>query len=264
MDISEIEREKQAIIEKYGDWTAHSIQLAPNLYTIIGKEPSSGRPAHYVKVLQDFLRRPLHSLRVLDLGCLEGMYALEFARHGAQVLGIEGRLANIEKARFANRVLGFSNCDFVQDDVRNLSLLKYGSFDMILCCGILYHLDAPDVFNFLKTIAEMCRGLTIIDTQVAVEGTPNNFADRLSSPTIYCDSGKEYSGRYYTEFTTQTTEQKLTSLWASLDNNRSFWLDRKSLYRALMAMRFDRIYQDLLPHLAAKGDDRLTYVALKS
>jgi hypothetical protein len=152
----------------------------------------------------------------------------------------------------------------VQDDVRNLSLLKYGSFDVILCCGILYHLDAPDVFNFLKTIAEVCRGLTIIDTQVAVEGTPNNFADRLSAPTIYRDSGKEYSGRYYTEFTTQTTEQKLTSLWASLDNNRSFWLDRKSLYRALMAMGFDRIYQDLLPHLAAEGDDRLTYVALKS
>ncbi|MBI3796935.1 MAG: methyltransferase domain-containing protein, partial [Deltaproteobacteria bacterium] len=95
--------------------------------------------------MQDFLHQPLHNLRVLDLGCLEGMYALEFAQHGAQVLGIEGRLANIEKARFAKRVLGFSNCDFVQDDVRNLSLAKYGDFDVVLCCGILYHLDAPDV-----------------------------------------------------------------------------------------------------------------------
>ncbi len=171
MNISEIERQKQEIIKKYGEWTAHSILLAPNLYTVVGKEDPSGRPAHYVKVAQDFLLRPFQDLRILDLGCLEGMYAFEFAKHGAEVFGIEGRLANIEKARFANRVLGFEKCNFVHDDVRKLSADKYGSFDVVLCCGILYHLDAPDVFVLLENIAKVCKRLVIVDTHVATENT---------------------------------------------------------------------------------------------
>ncbi len=57
------------------------------------------------------------------------MYALEFAKQGAQAVGIEGRLENLEKAKFANEVLGYANCNFVQDDIRNLSAQKYGLFD---------------------------------------------------------------------------------------------------------------------------------------
>lgn len=169
-------------------------------------------------------------------------------------------MANIEKARFANRVLGFSNCNFVQDDVRTLSLNKYGIFDVVLCCGILYHLDAPDVFDFLVRIAEVCKGLVIIDTHVAVE---NSSDHPLSKPTIYSYKGEEYSGRYYTEFTNETPEQKLKCLWSSLDNDRSFWFDRESLYRAVKASGFRSVYEDLAPHIASKSGDRLTFVALK-
>ena len=57
---------------------------------------------------------------MLDLASLEGMYALELARRGAEVIAIEGREANIEKARFAARALAI-DVDFQLGDVRDLS-----------------------------------------------------------------------------------------------------------------------------------------------
>lgn len=261
MEISEIEIQKKNIIKRYGEWTAHSILLAPNIYTVIGKETSSGRPAHYVRVAKEFLRQPLEKVAIIDLGCLEGMYSFEFAKYGARVVGIEGRLANIEKARFANRVLGYLNCDFVQDDVRNLSSSKYGTFDVVLSCGILYHLNVPDVFYFLSAMADVCTRIAIIDTHIAIENA-NKYP--LSKPSIYSYLGEEYSGRYFTEFTNETPEQKLKQLWSSIDNERSFWFDRQSLYRAIKAAGFESVYEDLGPHISSKSNDRVTFVALKS
>lgn len=77
--------------------------------------------AHLMQILQtvsDATRQPLNTLQVLDLACLEELYGIEFARHGAWVIAIQGREANIEKARFAKDVLEWDNITLVQDDVR--------------------------------------------------------------------------------------------------------------------------------------------------
>jgi SAM-dependent methyltransferase len=252
MDDSEILKRKQEIIKNFGEWTAHSILLAPNLYTIEGKEEPSGRPAHYVKVIHDFLSKPLSELRVLDLGSLEGMYAFEFAKHGAEVVGIEGRLANIEKAKFANQVLGFNNCCFIQDDVRNLSAENYGKFDVVLCCGIFYHLDAPDVFMFLEKINEVCGRLLVLDTQVAVE---EKRTWRRKKIVVHEYKGQKYSGCDFTE--------QIAHPWSALNNINSFWLDRKSLFRAIRHAGFSNIYEDIEPNIWANSNDRITLVCLK-
>jgi len=105
----------------------------------------------------DLAHRPLTGLRVLDLACAHGYYSFEMARLGAQVLGIEGRESWLENARRTKQEASIPNVEFVQDDVRNLSKEKYGEFDIVLCLGILYHLDAPDVFEFLGRVFEVCR-----------------------------------------------------------------------------------------------------------
>ena len=67
--------------------------------------------------------------RVADLGCLEGGYALEFARMGFNSLGIEVRSSNFENCLEVKRRASLPNLDFAQDDVWNLA--KYGPFDVI-------------------------------------------------------------------------------------------------------------------------------------
>src|SRR5438034_7278681 len=158
MDAQTIVNTKNDVIRNHGNWTAHNICLHDAIYTIahriVGDEVKLRR---IVQCVFDLAGGTVEGLRILDLACLEGLYAIEFARHKAKCVGIEGREANIEKARFAKQVLSLENLEFVQDDARNLSAEKYGHFDVVLCLGLLYHLDAPDVFSFVEKLSEVCR-----------------------------------------------------------------------------------------------------------
>lgn len=254
MDVELIENKKRKIMEKFGPWSAHNIFLEGDVYTI--NKGIAGDEVKLRRILQgvsDLSRRPLGSLRVLDLACLEGLYAVEFARHGAEVVGIEGREANIEKARFAKEVLALEKLELVQDDVRNLSKEKYGYFDVVLCLGILYHLDVPDVLTFLERIAEVCQGFVLIDTHVSI--VPEKS---------YLHGGRNYWGRAYKEHdVNSTSEDRARQLWASLDNPESFWLTRTSLYNALSHVGFTSVYECHVPSESEKPIDRVTLLAVR-
>lgn len=203
-------------------------------------------------IAMDHSRKPLEELRVLDLACLEGPYAIEFARQGARVLGIEGREANIEKARFVKRALGLENLELVQDDVRNLSREKNGQFDVVLCLGSLYHLDAADLFGFVRAIGEVCTGFTVLSTHVTGEGEVcREFG------------GQKYWGKRVREHPAESTPRdKLETLWASLDNEFSFWPTRASLLNLFSEAGFLSIYECHHPPIYVT-EDRVALVALK-
>jgi hypothetical protein len=148
------------------------------------------------------------------------------------VLGIEGRESWLEVARRQKQVTSLDNVDFVQDDVRNLSKDKYGEFDIVLCLGILYHLDAPDVFDFVKRVSDVCRGFAIIET---------HFATTPSEPREW--RGKRYWGYSTHEHQPGTTpENKLKALGASLDNDQSFQLTQASLCNLLRHVGFTSVH----------------------
>jgi 2-polyprenyl-3-methyl-5-hydroxy-6-metoxy-1,4-benzoquinol methylase len=268
MNPDQIQIQKQLISDRYGAWTNHNIQLAPNLYTI-SAEPTGADPKlrRYVQIIADLVlgtgndgtKRSWQDLRILDLACLEGIYGIEMALQGAEVVGIEGREANIAKARFVKEVLKLENIQFYQDDVRNLSFEKYGKFDVVICVGILYHLDVPDIFQFLTQIHSVCNHLAIIDTQLATH-----------PETKVSYQGQDYWGKTFIEHEPNlTTEQKLNKLWASLDNSQSFWLTRASFHNFLEQLGFSSIYE--CHHPAVKryevmrtneNQDRATFVAI--
>jgi 2-polyprenyl-3-methyl-5-hydroxy-6-metoxy-1,4-benzoquinol methylase len=168
-DPEAIRARRDDVAARYGDWTSHDVALADGLST----RPGSGDPARVRRCLQlavDMLHRPVEQLRVLDLGALEGQFAIEFALHGAEVVAIEGRRANVEKAALARDVLGLERLELREEDVRGLDRERHGAFDVVLCLGLLYHLDGDDVFAFIDRLAEVCTGLLILDTHVALKG----------------------------------------------------------------------------------------------
>ena len=165
------------------------------------------------------------------------MYSVELARKGATVVAIEGREANIAKAAFAKRVLRLDKIELIQDDVRNLSREQHGEFDIVLCLGILYHLDFPDVFTFMERLAEVCTGFVIIATHTSVAGLE-----------VQTHQGQEYWGSWTQEHAPDSTpEEREQALWASLDNRRSFVLTKASLYNNLARVGFTTAFQCRIP-----------------
>ncbi len=209
--------------------------------------------AKLVQTIADLAGKPWERLRILDLASLEGIFALEFASHGAQVVAIEGREQNNARARFAAEVLELSNVEFVTDDVRNLSENKYGRFDVVLCSGILYHLPGAEGCKFIRTIADVCSRLAIIDTHVALQ-------EKSSFPW----AGRTYHGMAYGEHSTKdTVAAKISRTCASLDNNESFWLTQPSLLNLLRDVGFSSVSEILRPKSFADFADRLTFAAIK-
>jgi 2-polyprenyl-3-methyl-5-hydroxy-6-metoxy-1,4-benzoquinol methylase len=261
MNAEQLRIKRREIVEQYGDWTKHNIHLTDDTYTYNQDHPRfkehlvrrGVRLQRILQIISDITNQPLNNLRVLDLACLEGLYGIELARHGAEVIGIEGREANVVKARFAKDVLDLDNITFMQDDVRNLGVEKYGRFDVVLCIGILYHLDAPDVFHFVERMSEVCKRVTIIDTHVGINANKSY---------IYRD--QEYHGWSYKEHSSKSTkEERLKSLRSSIDNEQSFWLTRPSLFNLLSRADFTSVYTCQNPAVPTQRLDRDTLVAIK-
>lgn len=202
------------------------------------------------QIVNDFAPKPLNQCRILDIASLEGGYSAEFAKRGAEVLGVEGRKANIEHATARYTM---PNLKFVQDDVRNISREKYGEFHIVLCLGILYHLDAPDCFKLLESIGEVCAYFAIIDT---------HFAIKPSEIVKY--SGNDYHGWRYTEYAQEPTEKETEeSVWASIGNRKSFWLTKPSLINAITNAGFNSVYESQYPAWNDIPSDRVTLIAKK-
>jgi 2-polyprenyl-3-methyl-5-hydroxy-6-metoxy-1,4-benzoquinol methylase len=255
MDRDQVASELRGVIDTYGPWNAYNFELADDVYTQGSADTSAVEPrlSYFTQLVSDLSPRPINELRVLDLACLEGIFALEFAKRGAEVVGIEGRQAHIERAQFAARALGIDRVEFMLGDVRDLNAQTYGRFDVVLCLGILYHLDAHDLLPFLQSIADVCRGFAVIDTHLS-----------LHAKQRFDARGVEYWGRSYPEHDPDSTaERREQALRASLDNLASFWFTKRSLLRALAETGFTTCLEAELPVGVTRYLDRSVVVAMR-
>lgn len=254
MTSREIADEKRRIEEKHGAWT-HNLRLGEGVYTR-GPAAVAGtwRIRRYLQIVADFGATAFDKMRVLELACFEGMYGAEFAARGASVLGVEIRDANIEKARFAKRVLELDSLELRQDDVRNVSRERDGAFDVVICSGILYHLEAAQAVRLIHTLRTMTTRLLIVDTRIA-----------LRAKTSAEVEGRRYHGSLYREHAPgSSAAERVQDNWASIDNETSFWFTRESLVNLMRHAGFGSVYECHAPGLKKHAEDRASLVGLPS
>ena len=248
VDISEIRDRRDSLIAEHGPWIAYNIRLGDGFYTMDNNHVGTAEfMIHGItQAVADLSSKPLDQLRVLDLACHEGGYSIEFGLQGATVVGVEGRPANVEKARFAAEVLGLERVTFELGDVRELSEERLGRFDVVLCLGILYHLEARDAVKLIERSYALCDDLTIVRSAIG-----------LSADASYSVDGHLYNGRKYQEDVAQRA--------ASLDNPFSILPTRASLLNLLADVGFTSVVDLLNPVVPGLDDlrDSVTFAAMR-
>jgi len=91
-------------------------------------------------------------VRALDYCCGAGLNSLFMAQCGAQVVGIDISSASVESARTLLRENGLeAKAEFLVRDAESTGF-ESRSFDVILCNGVLHHLDLANAFSELERI----------------------------------------------------------------------------------------------------------------
>jgi SAM-dependent methyltransferase len=229
-------------------WTIN-VRLSENVQTIPTGHPeflSSDRRLKAILRTLDLVYGPdLGALRIADLGCLEGGFAVALAQRGARVMGVEARAVNIVKGQLLKEHFGLGSLDFVCDDVKNFNRQRYGSFDVILALGILYHIDQP--VQWLRQIADAATGLLIVDSHLAPPdddslGRIDQSIARLGPLRTVTVDSRPYSGRWFREVEGRPVDVE-RDLWAAYSNDESFWLTKESLVLALEHAGFDLAFE---------------------
>jgi SAM-dependent methyltransferase len=118
---------------------------------------------------------------VIDVGCGIGRLSEFFAQRGCDVLCVDGREENIAQLR---RLYPDRRAAVV--DVETDALRAHGSFDVVFCYGLLYHLADP--LGFLARAATICRELMIVETCIAdAEDRLVFLVDDPDDPTMALD-----------------------------------------------------------------------------
>jgi len=111
---------------------------------------------------------------ILDIGSLEGGQTFQLAkRKGVEVIGLEGRQDNINRAEFVRKVLGIKNARFVIGNVEEADFSQYGKFDAVFCSGVLYHL--PEPWKLIEQLGKITSNLFLWTHYAADEKADQNI-----------------------------------------------------------------------------------------
>jgi len=272
------------------EFTSHNIRLDNGSFTRPDVGYSMEATKSFVsarRLLDTVFPGDKNHYRLADLGCLEGGFAVEFARMGFQVLGIEVREANMAACNYVKANTHLPNLEFIRDDARNIA--KYGVFDVVFCAGLLYHLDKPK--EFLKTLSAVTTKLLILQTHFSTatknkehrrfgiarrplagvkrkimalgigrnllapvkKHNPEPAAKFREFNLSELTENETLRGRWYTEFANDEAFSKRdSSKWSSWDNRRSFWIQREYLLQAIYDVGFDLVleqFDNLAPNI---------------
>lgn len=248
------------------DFTAHNIRFPNGECTIPGEPILAEIPQALAirRTLDIAFAGRVSGKSLVDLGCLEGGWTVEFARAGFEALGIDARKVNLEKCEYVAEQMNLPNLRFSLDDVLNIE--QYGQFDAVFCSGLLYHLDNPAAY--LRTLGDVTRRVLILQTHYA---TTAESAARQTYALSELVTHEGNVGRWFPEYPEDADDKFLEEHpWASYGNYRSFWMEKRYLLQVLRDVGFSPVYEqfDFLTNVVTDGyierHSRSLFVAYKA
>ena len=105
------------------------------------------------------------ALTAVDLACHQGWFAMHLARRRfASILGVDARDEHLADARLMADVLGARQFRTQEADLEDARAADFGTYDVTLMLGLLYHLENP--VRVLRLARAITRRVMVIETQV--------------------------------------------------------------------------------------------------
>lgn len=126
----------------------------------------------YVEVRQIFTKELLDDLAskfkissAVDVGCGVGYFSKFLHDFGFRVTGIDGREGNVEESRRR-----YPDITFLSANAEDLHPEELGSFDLVLCFGLLYHLENP--FRVIRNLYSIAQQVLLVESMCAPGTSP--------------------------------------------------------------------------------------------
>lgn len=117
----------------------------------------------FLRVFLLDIREQQEIATALDAGCGFGFFSRCLLDLGLRVLAIDGRSGNVAEAKRRN-----PGVEFKVYDIEAPSIACLGRFDLVLCFGLLYHLENP--FRAIRNLASITEKVLLLET-VVIPGT---------------------------------------------------------------------------------------------
>lgn len=150
----------------------------------------------YTKVRQQFIaeflepvRRQLDLVSALDLGCGVGYFSKFLSDMGFRVVAVDGREENAAEGQRRHPEI-----TFLTRNAEDSALPQIGSFDFVLCVGLLYHLENP--FRAVRNLYALTEKVLLLESMC----TPGEDATlQLLDESHDDNQGLNYVALYPTE-----------------------------------------------------------------
>ncbi len=103
-----------------------------------------------------------------DIGCGIGNFSSMLKELGFETRATDGRAENVEEAR--RRVPGLDIC---VADAENPGLPGMSGADLVLCVGLLYHLENP--FRTIRNLSQLTRKILVVESMCTADELPLLF-----------------------------------------------------------------------------------------
>jgi len=190
----------KAEFEKRGPWVTKFV---------IGGQAYGGQfdAMSDTRIMQFFQAFP-NVQTILEMGSMEGGHSFALAQPSTitRVVAIEGRPANVERAKYVQSLFKAEKVEFVQANLETIDLTTLGRFDAVYCVGVLYHL--PEPWKLVEQIVRVTSSLFVWTHYVA-----QNKADKVVNGLrgwIYQEHG----------LTDPLSGMSASSFWPTLDDLR--------------------------------------------
>lgn len=140
------------------------------------------RRAFLEKRLPDVVSGPFNKKTALDCGGGVGYFAAFLAGLGFRVTSFDARPENVEVARQRH-----PDVDFRVGNLEDPSIRDYGTFDVVICLGLLYHLENP--MSAVRNLYAVTGGIALVESVVVPARTTTLH---LIDEVTYEDQGVNY------------------------------------------------------------------------